>query len=66
VADVFISYSRKDKDFVLRLDEALKRREREACVDWEGIQPTEEFMQAIYGAKGIREASSRMCPFPDA
>jgi hypothetical protein len=33
MADVFISYSRKDKDFVLRLDEALKRREREACVD---------------------------------
>ena len=50
MADVFISYSRKDKDFVQRLDEALKKREREAWVDWEGIRPTEEFMQAIYAA----------------
>src|SRR5437762_1654615 len=48
--DVFISYSRKDKDFVSRLDESLKSRGREAWVDWEGIRPTEEFMQAIYGA----------------
>ena len=48
--DLFISYSRKDKEFVQRLDEELKRRGREAWVDWEGIRPTEEFMQAIYGA----------------
>jgi tetratricopeptide (TPR) repeat protein len=48
--DVFISYSRKDKEFVRRLDEALQTRGREAWVDWEGIRPTEEFMQAIYGA----------------
>ena len=33
-----------------RLYEALKRRDREAWVDWEDIRPTEEFMQAIYGA----------------
>ena len=50
MADVFISYSRKDKGFVRRLDEALKSRQREAWVDWEGIRPTEEFMQAIYRA----------------
>ncbi|HYR57146.1 MAG TPA: toll/interleukin-1 receptor domain-containing protein, partial [Chthoniobacteraceae bacterium] len=50
MADVFISYSRKDKDFVQRLDAALQQRQREAWVDWEGIRPTEEFMQAIYGA----------------
>jgi tetratricopeptide (TPR) repeat protein len=48
--EIFISYSRKDKDFVRRLDEALKSRGREAWVDWEDIRPTEEFMQAIYGA----------------
>lgn len=50
MADVFISYSRKDKEFVQRLDDALRKRQREAWVDWEGIRPTEEFMQAIYGA----------------
>src|SRR5712691_2598934 len=50
MVDVFISYSRKDKSFVHRLDEALKSRGREAWVDWEGIRPTEEFMRAIYRA----------------
>ncbi len=50
VADVFISYSRKDKDFVQRLDEELKRRGRGAWVDWEGIPPSAEFMEEIYGA----------------
>ena len=50
MADAFISYSRKDTAFVRRLDEALKSRKREAWVDWEGIRPTEEFMQAIYRA----------------
>jgi tetratricopeptide (TPR) repeat protein len=48
--EVFISYSRKDKEFVRRLHEALSQRDREAWVDWEDIQPTEEWMQAIYGA----------------
>src|SRR5438093_10956519 len=48
--EVFISYSRKDTDFVRRLDEALKTRGREAWVDWEAIRPTEEWMQAIYAA----------------
>ncbi|MBA3962752.1 MAG: TIR domain-containing protein [Chthoniobacterales bacterium] len=47
---VFISYSRKDQEFVRRLDAALKEHGREAWVDWEAIRPTEEFMQAIYGA----------------
>src|SRR5207237_9589488 len=44
------SYSRKDKDFVQRLDERLRNRGRDPWVDWEDIRPTEEFMQAIYGA----------------
>src|SRR5256886_2204682 len=48
--DIFISYARENRDFVHRLDESLKSRGREAWVDWEGIRPTEEFMQAIYGA----------------
>src|SRR6516165_11378670 len=48
--EVFISYSRKDKDFVRRLDESLQSRGREAWVDWEDIRPTEEWMQAVYAA----------------
>jgi WD40 repeat protein len=49
-SDVFISYSRKDREFVKRLEEELERRGREAWVDWEGIRPAEEFMQAIFPA----------------
>src|ERR1043166_9382114 len=48
--DVFISYSRKDREFVKRLEAALQARGRAAWVDWEGIRPAEEFMQAIFPA----------------
>jgi WD40 repeat protein len=48
--DVFISYSRKDREFVKRLEAELQSRGREAWVDWEGIRPAEEFMQAIFPA----------------
>src|SRR5437667_627953 len=48
--EVFISYSRKDKELVGRLDEALKRRDREAWVDWEGIPPGDTWEKTIYGA----------------
>jgi hypothetical protein len=37
--EVFISSSRKDKEFVRRLNRELKRRDREAWVDWEGFRP---------------------------
>ena len=50
MADVFISYSRKDKTFVQSLHEALSARDRETWVDWEGIPPTAEWLQEIYGA----------------
>ena len=49
-SEVFISYSRKDREFVKRLEAELERRGREAWVDWEGIRPAEEFMQAIFPA----------------
>jgi TIR domain len=47
--EVFIS-SREDQEFVRRLDTALKARSREAWIDWEGIRPGEEFMQAMFAA----------------
>ncbi|MGH7846740.1 MAG: toll/interleukin-1 receptor domain-containing protein, partial [Candidatus Binatia bacterium] len=50
MADVFISYSRKHKEFVGRLHEALKQRERDTWVDWEGIPPSAEWQNEIYAA----------------
>jgi WD40 repeat protein len=50
MASVFISYSRKDQDFVRRLFDALKAAGRDAWVDWEGIPPTAEWLSEIYSA----------------
>ncbi len=52
--EVFISYSRKDKEFVRRLDEALRRRDREAWVDWAGISPAEKWRGDLQGDRGRR------------
>lgn len=48
--DIFISYSRKDKDFVGQLYQALAEHQAEAWVDWEGIPPTAEWLQEIFSA----------------
>jgi WD40 repeat protein len=56
MGDVFISYSRHDKDFVLRLHEAFARVGRNVWVDWEGIPPSAEWMKEIHGAIENAEA----------
>src|SRR5215510_5019503 len=40
MADVFISYSRKNSEFAKRLIEKLNRANKESWVDWEGIPLT--------------------------
>jgi chemotaxis protein histidine kinase CheA len=57
-SDVFISYSRKDKDFVLRLNERLKEHGQEAWVDWEDIPATAEWWAEIQA--GIDGANTFM------
>lgn len=53
--DVFISYRRKDIDFVKQLDEALKATKREIWIDWEDIPPgVTDFSAEI--ARGIEES----------
>ena len=55
MADIFISYSRKDKVFVTRLHEALKARQRQAWVDLEDIPPTADWQEKIkVGVEGAR------------
>src|SRR6516225_9954540 len=48
MAQVFISYSRKDKDFVRKLGDALAEQKREAWVDWKDIPLTAEWQQEIF------------------
>ena len=47
MADLFVSYSRKDKEFVRHLVDGLVEREKEVWVDWEDIAPTAEWMSEI-------------------
>src|SRR5580704_14303707 len=56
MTDVFISYSRADKEFVEKLDKALKERGKDAWVDWADIHPSAEWLQEIFRA--IESASA--------
>lgn len=56
MARIFISYSRKNIDFVKRLTDALGERDLDFWVDWEGIPPTVDWMKEIQ--KSIEEADT--------
>ena len=56
MADVFISYSRRDQDFVRRLHEALVGAGRETWVDWEGIPPSAKWMDEVRAAIDAADA----------
>ncbi|MDX2141644.1 MAG: tetratricopeptide repeat protein [Chloroflexota bacterium] len=45
--DVFISYSRKDTDFVRQLFDALEAQNRPAWVDWQGIDYSTKWWEEI-------------------
>jgi hypothetical protein len=56
-SDVFISYRRKDTEFVRQLSDALKQKQLEVWVDWEDIAPgSKDFTDDI--RKGIEGANS--------
>ena len=50
MADVFISYSRRDREFVRRLVAALEARDKDVWVDTEGIRDAEVFPAALRSA----------------
>jgi WD40 repeat protein len=56
MSDVFISYSRRDKDFVKRLQAALAAGKRDVWVDWEDIPPTADWWREIQS--GIEAANA--------
>ncbi len=56
MADVFISYSRKDADFVRQIFDALNAQNRKAWVDWRGIDYSTKWWEEICG--GIEEADN--------
>jgi hypothetical protein len=56
MADVFISYSRLDKDFVVLLREALSAQAQDVWIDWEAIPPSQDWWEEI--KKGISKANN--------
>ena len=56
MSDVFISYSRLDRDFVGRLREALAAQDQDVWIDWESIPPSQAWWMEIQ--KGIAKANN--------
>jgi WD40 repeat protein len=56
VADVFVSYSRTDREFVRRLVDALTRNGKDVWIDWEDIPAASEWRSEI--AAGIDGADA--------
>lgn len=56
MTDAFISYCRRDKDFVQKLYQAFHDAKREVWVDWENIPPNADWRQEIY--RGIEAADN--------
>ncbi len=53
---VFISYSRRDREFVEKLESAFRKHGRKIWIDQKDIQHTEEWLKAIYS--GIEAADN--------
>ena len=45
MADVFVSYSRKDEEFVRTYHNSLAGAKRDVLVDWEDIPPSAEWLR---------------------
>lgn len=56
MTDVFISYSRKDKEFIQRLHQSLAALSRDVWVDWEDIPVTADWWKEI--CAGIQNANA--------
>ena len=56
MSQAFISYSRKDKSFVQKLQQALANQKKDVWVDWEAIPPTAQWLREIYD--GIEAAEN--------
>ena len=56
MSDVFISYSRRDIDFVCYRFDQLTARDREPWADWPDILPTDDWLAETY--RGIEAAGS--------
>lgn len=56
MARIFVSYSRKNKDFCRQITNELQKHDLDFWVDWEGIPPTVDWMKEI--EKGIEEADT--------
>src|SRR5512141_3097179 len=54
MTQVFISYSRRDKDFASKFTTALHKSELDTWIDWEDIPPVADWLDQIH--KGIEQS----------
>ena len=59
MSDVFISYSRRDRDFVRTLHARLAAQKRDVWIDWEDIPPSAEWRLEI--ERAIEAADTFVC-----
>ncbi len=57
-SEIFISYSRRDLEFVRRLHLALEELGRGCWIDWHDIPPTAEWMREVRGRSRAPRPSS--------
>jgi tetratricopeptide (TPR) repeat protein len=50
MAEIFISYSRKDSEFARRLSNELHKRSRDVWIDWEDIPRGADWLNEIYAS----------------
>ena len=50
MANIFVSYSRADREFVQRVNLSLKETDKDVWIDWEDIPATAEWMAEIFSA----------------
>jgi hypothetical protein len=63
MTDIFVSYSRKDKEFVTRLLGALSAKSRDVWIDWDDIPLTANWWEAIKaGIEGANYFTFIMSP----
>lgn len=59
MTDIFVSYSRRDKEFVQVLNDALSKSHYDTWIDWRNIPPTADWWQEIEA--GIEAAHTFIC-----
>ncbi len=66
MSDIFISYSRLDKDFVGNLRDALAGQQQDVWIDWESIPPSQVTLPPKVEVSACPKRAARRQPVGNA